>query len=251
MSSDHDNPTGGSAGRFPATQHSAILALQTGSSVERQRALETIATVYWRPVYSHIRLRWNRESDEASDLTQGFFVEVLEKDFLATFDPRRARFRTFLRVCLDRFIQREDASAARQKRGGGAEHIPLDLAELEQSLSDGSRAMSPDDSFDREWVRSLLTLSTARLRKHCDDSNRALAYQAFEQYDLDPSDNLTRPTYTDLATTLGTTTDDITNQLAYARREFRRIVLELLRSMTVSDDEFRDEARSLLGIDVS
>jgi len=250
MASEHDISSSGTPGRFPATQYSAVLALQSGNQEERERALETIATVYWRPVYTHVRLRWKRESEEASDLTQGFFVEVLEKNFFAGFDPQRAKFRTFLRVCLDRFIQRVDASAARQKRGGGADHITIDIAELEISLATSARSLSPEDSFEKEWVRSLLTLATARLRAYCDDTGRTKAYRAFELYDLDPSDCSTRPTYQQLAGTLGTTSDDITNQLAYARKEFRRVVLELLRAMTVSEQEFRDEARALLGIDV-
>lgn len=251
MASNHDISTGGAAGRFPATQYSAILALSSSDREERDRAMETVATVYWRPVYTHIRLKWKRESDEAKDLTQGFFVEVLENDFFAVFDPQRARFRTFLRVCLDRYLQKEDTAASRQKRGGRVDHIPLDVAELENSLLSGSRSMSPEDSFDKEWVRSLLTLATTRLRTHCEQSNRESAFRVFEAYDLDPSDTATRPTYADLAVKLGTTSDDITNQLAYARKEFRRTVLELLRAMTATEEEFRDEARSLLGIDVS
>jgi RNA polymerase sigma factor (sigma-70 family) len=250
MASEHDISPSGAPGRFPATQYSAVLALKSGDQAERERALETISKVYWRPVYTHIRLRWNRESEEASDLTQGFFVEVLEREFFASFDPQRAKFRTFLRVCLDRFVQREDASATRQKRGGGAEHVPLDISELESSLSSSARSPSPEDNFEREWVRSLLTLATARLRAHCDEAQRATAYRAFELYDLAPSDNSTRPTYLQLANALGTSSDDITNQLAYARKEFRRIVLELLRAMTTSEQEFRDEARALLGIDI-
>jgi hypothetical protein len=86
---------------------------------------------------------------------------------------------------------------------------------------------------------------------HCEASHREVAYRAFDLYDLDSSESLTRPTYSELASRFETTSDDITNQLAYARKEFRRIVLELLRAMTVSEAEFRDEARSLLGIDVS
>lgn len=251
MVPDHDIPTGGAAGKFPVTRHSAIIALRSGDPKERERALETIATVYWRPVYTHIRLRWNRESEEASDLTQGFFMRVLEKDFFSAFDPQRARFRTFLRMCLDRFIQREDTSSSRQKRGGGAEHIPLDLVELEKSLPSSATYPSPDDAFDKEWVRSLLSLATTRLRKHCRDSQRETAYGAFERYDLEPADSSRRSTYSDLASALGTTADDITNQLAYARREFRRIVLELLKEMTTSEEEYREEARALLGIDVA
>ncbi len=250
MGSNQDMPTGGEGGRFPATRHSAILALRGDDAEERQRALETIATIYWRPVYTHLRLCWNRNAEDARDLVQGFFLEVLEKGFLASFDPQRARFRTFLRLCLDRFVQREDASASRQKRGGGIEFVPLDIGDVEEFISVSSQGTAPDDSFDIEWTRSLLSLATRRLRDHCLANGHEKAHQAFQRYDLDPAESGERPSYAELAEELGTTVVDITNQLAYARGEFRAIVLGLLREMTASDEEFRDEARALLGIDV-
>jgi RNA polymerase sigma factor (sigma-70 family) len=250
MSASSDMPTHGSGARFPATRHSAIVALRSDDSELRRRAMDTIAQVYWRPVYAHIRLRWARNPDDARDLTQGFFLQVLEKDFLATFDPARSRFRTFLRVCLDRYIQREDAAESRHKRGGGIDFVPLDTSDIEQLLRDPSRGSSPDNQFDVEWVRSLMALAMARLREHCQANARARAFRAFELYDLGDSASEARPTYAELAADLGTTVDDITNQLSYVRREFRSIVIDLLRNMTASDDEFRDEARSLLGIEI-
>lgn len=243
-------PTGGDGGRFPATRHSAIMALRGSDATARQRAIETIATVYWRPVYSHVRLRWGRDPDDARDLTQGFFLQVIEKDFIASFDPQRARFRTFLRVCLDRYVQREDTAESRQKRGGEIDFVALDTAEIEQSLGSSAREASPDGRFDLEWVRSLLTLSGDRLREHCRANGREKAYRAFERYDLNGNEGESRPTYADLASELNTTVEDVTNQLAYARREFRSVVLDLLREMTGSEAEFREEARGLLGIEI-
>jgi DNA-directed RNA polymerase specialized sigma24 family protein len=245
-----DMPNGSDGVRFPATRHSAIIGLRSDDSETRRRAIETVAQVYWRPVYAHVRLRWNRDPDDARDLTQGFFLQVIEKDFLASFDPQRARFRTFLRVCLDRHVQREDTAESRQKRGGEINFVALDTTEIEQALVSSARDSSPDSRFDLEWVRSLLTLSGNRLRENCHANGRDRAYKVFERHDLRGDDGDPRPTYADLAAEFGTTVEDITNQLAYARREFRSIVLDLLREMTVSEEEFRDEARALLGIEI-
>lgn len=225
------------------------MALRGNDPAERERALETIANVYWRPVYTYIRLRWNRDSDDARDLTQAFFLQVLEKDFFAAYDRDKARFRTFLRVCLDRFVQREESAAGRQKRGGDATIVPIDLIEAEESLP-SSRASSPGYVFEREWARSVLELATEQLRRHCESARRDSAFRLFEQYDLNPAAGGVAKTYAQLGTELGTTVDEVTNQLAYARREFRRAVLDLLRDMTVNEEEFRDEARALLGISV-
>ena len=122
MPSDHHIQTGGAAGKFPATRPSAITALRSGDAKERERALETIATVYWRPVYTHIRLRWSRESEEASDLAQGFFVEVLERNFFSAFDPQ-VPLPPFLRVCLAAHATRR-RSCHGQKRAAAQNKFP-------------------------------------------------------------------------------------------------------------------------------
>ncbi len=236
--------------RFPTPRHAAILALLSSDAGERQRAFDTIATVYWRPAYAHIRLHWRRSPDDARDLIQGFFLSALEKGYFSSFDPGKARFRTFLRMCLDRFVQRSDAADETLKRGGALEFVPLDIHEIEQSLSTSAQSKSPEDHFHHEWVRALLSLATEGLHSHCSNCDRHVAISAFRRYDLEDLNAGERPTYEQLAKELNTTPHDITNQLAYARREFRRIVLELLREMTSSESEFQEEARELLGIDV-
>jgi hypothetical protein len=71
----------------------------------------------------------------------------------------------------------------------------------------------------------------------------------FARYDIDPDAAGARPTYAALGRELGRSVTDVTNELAWARRAFREIVLDLLRAICASDDEFRAEARDLLGID--
>ncbi|MFL5428592.1 MAG: hypothetical protein ACJ79M_03165, partial [Myxococcales bacterium] len=70
---------------FPPTQNDALAALRGGDA----RALETLASIYWRPVYSYLRLRWRRPHEEAADLAQEFFADVVEKEILTRFDPAR------------------------------------------------------------------------------------------------------------------------------------------------------------------
>lgn len=68
--------------------------------------------VYWKPVYKHIRMKWNRGNEEAKDLVQGFFAALLQEDLLARFDPSVESFRTHLRACVDRFALRPPESFA-------------------------------------------------------------------------------------------------------------------------------------------
>lgn len=250
--SPNDTHPGGDSGRFPETHHSAIIGLRSGDETARERARGQIAQVYWRPVYKYLRLKWNREPEDARDLAQGFFLQVFEKDFFAEYDSQRARFRTFLRTCLDRFVQREDTASARQKRGGHAQFLSLDTDMLEAELASSSTAnpSTPEAIFDREWVQSLLGRSVMALERHCQSDGKELALALFRAYDLSGVEAGERPSYASMAAEHGVTSETVTNHLAYARREFRRIALELLRSMTASEEEFRDEARSLLGIKI-
>jgi DNA-directed RNA polymerase specialized sigma24 family protein len=167
----------------------------------------------------------------------------MEKDFFAGYDEERARFRTFLRICLDRFASNEHKAAARIKRGGGERALSLDFDGAEGELVAAGDPHSPEDVFDREWRRSLFDLAIEALRARS-AGDKATAFAAFERYDLCPG---VRPTYEEIARELGVTTTTITNHLAWARRELRRLVLERLEEITGSDDEYGAEARALLG----
>jgi len=85
---------------FPPTRHSAVAAVRSADTAERARGLAILSAVYWRPVYTYLRLRWHKPHEEAADLAQEFFVQVVQRDLLARFDPSRARLRTFLRTCI-------------------------------------------------------------------------------------------------------------------------------------------------------
>src|SRR5438132_11589538 len=110
---------------FPPTRHSAVAAVRSADAAERARGLAILSAVYWRPVYTYLRLRWHKPHEEAADLAQEFFVQVVQRDLLARFDPSRARLRTFLRTGIDGLRASYDKAAFRKKRGGGA--VPLDF----------------------------------------------------------------------------------------------------------------------------
>ena len=96
---DEDTGIGGPGGAFPATLQSVVLGARSEDPAERQRSFQALVAAYWKPVYKTIRLGWKRSNEDAKDLTQGFFARAMEKDFFTSYDPARARFRTFLRVC--------------------------------------------------------------------------------------------------------------------------------------------------------
>ena len=155
-----------------------------------------------------------------------------------------------MRVLVDGLVANEWKARTRLKRGGETGPVlSLDIEsvrrEAEESLA--STALSPEDFYEREWARSVFSTAVRRLREACGSNGHALRFELFSAYDLEGDAARPRPRYEDLAERFGTTEGDVTNQLAAARRDFRRIVLGLLRELTASDEEFRAEARALLG----
>jgi RNA polymerase sigma factor (sigma-70 family) len=234
--------------RFPPTRPSVVQGVAATDSAVRERALATLVESYWRPIYTYLRWKWKATPEDAEDFTQGFFVTLLERGLVERFDPARARFRTYLRVCLDGWVSNERKAASRRKRGGDVEHRSLDFAAAEGDLARLAipADADPDEIFHREWVRGLFTWAVDELRAECGRAGRERRFRAFEAYDLDPSPE-GRPTYEELARQLQTSATQVTNDLHAARRRFREIVLARLRELTADDEEFDAEARELFG----
>ena len=182
---------------FPLTRHSVVAAAQGRDPKERAHAIDAITGSYWRPVYKYVRMRWRIEREDAEDFTQDFFSRLLEKDFLASYDPAKGKLRTFLRTCIDRLFINQTRDARRQKRGDAAIHVSLDFEEAEHELAASSQTASPEDYFEKEWVRTLFALAVERLRAHCHEGQKSTHFALFERYDL--SDEDMRPSYAALA----------------------------------------------------
>ncbi|HKU61064.1 MAG TPA: sigma factor [Gemmatimonadales bacterium] len=231
---------------FPTTHHSLVAAAGATDPEARRTAVDALIRMYWRPAYGRLRLKWQLQPADAEDLVQEFFAGLLDGEIFAHYDPHRARFRTYLRSCVDRFAANARRGERRLKRGGGAVHLSLDFAEAERELG-AAAPPDPDAWFDREWVRALLTHGVEELRHQCVGTPTEIRFRVFESYDLLPPDGAGRPGYRDLAARFDIPVTQVTNHLAWARRELRRLVLTRLAEVTGSDAELRDEAEELFG----
>ena len=144
-------------------------------------------------------------------------------------------------MLFERHAANQVKAALRLKRGGGASLLDFDEAEGELQ-SDGGASLTPEEYFQQEWVRSVFTLAVDRLRGQVSEKHFAL----FEAYDLSEDRSIS---YRDLAERFSLPETTVTNHLASVRRQFRQIVLDTLREATASEQEFRAEARALLGVD--
>ena len=238
---------------FPQTHRSVVLAVGSADPDERARALDVLVAAYWRPVFRHVRARWREDDEDAQDLAQGFFAAALEKGWLARFDPGRGKFRTYLLTCLDGYVANERRAGRRLKRGGDASLVPLETTgedgeTRELPLPDGNDL---EAQFQREWARSLFSLAVESLRSRCAAAGKEVAFALFERYDVEGAEADDRPTYAQLGAEHGLPVTQVTNHLHWARRELRAAVLERLREITASEEEFRSEARALLGVEVA
>jgi RNA polymerase sigma factor (sigma-70 family) len=236
-------------GAFPPTRLSVLQQIRSPDAGERQEAYDALVAAYWKPIYKYLRVRWRYAAEDAEDVTQAFLATAFEKQFFDRFDPGKARFRTFLRVCLDRFVQNQQKAAGRLKRGG--EHV---LTSLDFETAEGElRRHEPidpgdvDQYFRQEVVRALFAAALDAVRDRCRESGRLDQFRLFERYDLERPEGLT---YADLASEAGVSVTQVTNHLAAMRRLFRTAVLDRLRATTGSDEEFRVEAKDLFGAEL-
>lgn len=234
----------GQAQSFPPTRVSLLEAVRTGDAFT---ALEGLSRAYWHPLYAYVRLRWRLDDDTAQDLVQEFFAQAIERDLFARYDRSRARFRTYLRVCLDRFILNERKAARRQKRGGG-----FTLLALEDATTSDPHALQSDPEadamLDREWARDVFGHAVERLRSACEQRGKRVPFAVFMRYDLEGPTLAIPPSYASLAQEFDLPVTQITNHLSWCRREFRRLVLEVLRERSASDEDLRADALHLLGV---
>jgi RNA polymerase sigma factor (sigma-70 family) len=240
-----DMPGGG----FPATRHSAIERIRDANPEARREAFGDLVEGYWKPVYKHLRLTWRLDAEDARDLTQGFFADAFQKAWLERYEPGKAKFRTFVRVCADRFVMNMRQSSARLKRGGGVQALPLDFdgAEREVATRDARAMPGPEELFHQEFVRALFDKVVDDLRAEYEDRGRPIAFTLFERYDLAPVEGVS---YAQLATEFELTPSQVTNNLAQVRRRFRERALDALRGLCGTDQEFRREARDLFGLEI-
>jgi RNA polymerase sigma factor (sigma-70 family) len=230
---DADTEIGGTAGAFPDTHTSTVRGAGSADLARRQLSHSVIVSSYWKPVYRYIRIRFGKSNEDAKDLTQSFFALAIDKNFLAGYEPERGSFRTYLRTCLDRFLANQHKYEGRLKRGGLLVPIPDDLA--------SERGM--EDAFQREWARELFARAVEELRQRLRALGKGIYFEVFERYDLADE----RPTYRELGLALNISSLNVTNYLAGARREFRSVLQDLLREITVDERDMRREMLALMG----
>ncbi|MGB5892430.1 MAG: sigma-70 family RNA polymerase sigma factor [Thermoanaerobaculia bacterium] len=186
--------------QIATTQWSQVLAARDGSETEAHRALEGLCQTYWQPLYAYVRHQ-GASPDEASDLTQAYFTELLEKDLLADVDPAKGRFRAYLLATLRNFLSRDRTKAGRLKRGGGTSTLSLDMEAGEVRYTvHPSEKMTPEDIFEHRWAVTVLDRAMGRLERDSSFTGGEEQFQSLKPY---LTGDLPRLPYRQVAASLG------------------------------------------------
>jgi RNA polymerase sigma factor (sigma-70 family) len=235
-----DTSLGGSRRDFSATVLEMVRRASDASTGVRQEALDDLCRRYWKPVYHYFRAGWVKSNEDAKDLTQAFFLSLMDGETLSRYDPQRASFRTFLKSLLRHFVQNHDEALARLKRGGGLKILKLDDPDvpLNGTLPD-PREANPDDAFHHEWRSVLLSRAVERVRQRLLSEGKEIKFRVFEAYDLCPGAE--PPTYASLGKRFGLEGSIVQHYLVDVREELRNEIRRELAETASSPEDLEEE----------
>ena len=228
---------------FPTTAWTVVSRAQSGVDSEAREALAFLCAAYWLPLYSFAR-RLGHSSEDALDLTQGYFALLLEKDYLGDVRLREGRFRAFLLTSFRHFLSKERDRARALKRGGGHVLLSIDAQEAEGRHADQAlETLDPEALFERRWALTILERGMTRLRHEYYAAGRRVEFEQLEPYltGIEP-----KVPYQSAAERLDTTEGAIKKMVHRLRRQYGLLLREEIAA-TVADPEGIDaELRHLL-----
>ncbi len=201
---------------FPRTPWTCLLQAQRVGKDERSW-LERLFSIYWRPVYWHIRYQWHKSVEDAKDLTQEYFATFLEKEYLQSYQRERGRFRAFVKVSLDNFLRNRYRAAGRKIRGGHLKLLSLDVTD-EPLPEVASPDLPAEELFDRRWASVVLGQALERMREHYAKRDKAIYCDIFFACEMPEGE---KPTYEELGKRFGVSASDVRNYLHHVRVTFR------------------------------
>ena len=232
-----------SGGTFVTTHWSVVLVATQAGTPQADQALATLCEKYWYPLYAFAR-RQGCSPHDAEDLTQAFFLHLLEKNSLAAADQARGRFRSFLLTAMRHFLINEWHRGQARKREGRHILVPLDadIAETRYvaEMADNAR---PEKLYDRNWAWALLDRVLARLRADEEAVGRGALYEQLKPALM--GERLTL-SYGEMAAGLKTTEEALRMAAVRLRRRFLKMLREEVSPTVASPEEIDEEIRHLL-----
>ena len=237
---------GGTAETFLTTRWSLIEGIQRKPDPQRAM-IGMLLERYWRPVYCYLR-RTGHDNEQAKDLTQGFFHEVvLNRRLIERADPSKGRFRSFLLHALKQYVIDQRRSGGGQSTISPGKLVSLEIADL-PPLPQTIYRSSPEECFLYAWKAAMLDQTLAKVQDDCLSCGQQTHWQIFQEGLVAPILEGTKPPpLKDLCRRYGVASEKTaSNMIITVKRRFQRTLREQLRSTVRSEAEADEELQDFL-----
>jgi DNA-directed RNA polymerase specialized sigma24 family protein len=237
----HDpDPDPYASGRFPSTHWSLVVRAGSAESPQSRAALAELCSAYWYPIYAFVRRKGNGP-DQSLDLTQSYFARLLERGVIGAADPRKGRFRAFLRTDCQHFLI--DQFRRTNAWGGGSPTISIDLHVAEDRYRfEPVDTLTPERLFDRAWALTLLEQVLEVLAQEYATKGQS---ELFDQLKIVLTQGKGAVAAATVAARLGKSEEAVRMAVHRLRKRYREI-LEGQIAATIDDpSEMEDEMKSL------
>lgn len=219
-----------------------VVAAGNHGSAESARAISSLCSIYWYPLYAYIRSR-GYQAAEAEDLTQAFLLRLLDKNALSLADREKGRFRSFLLTALKNYLANELEREHAKKRGGGKIRIGLDFHDGERRFSaEPVDQLTPERVYERRWALTLMEQVLTSLREDYHASGRGEQFEKLKVF-LNSAANL--PSHETIARELRTSPGAVKTAVHRLRRRFRELLRERIAQTVSKPEEIDDEVQDL------
>src|SRR5579863_5879840 len=243
MTNGHSINTWVGSSQFPTTRWTVVVAAGDPHQKEARPALVSLCENYWYPLYAYLRRR-GYSTDQAQDLTQEFFVRVLEGRYLDRADPEKGRFRSFILTSLKFFAADEEDRQRAQKRGGGV-LVSLEFPSGEERYQrEPGHDETPDRIFERRWALSVLDRVVERLRNDFAYHGRPEHFERLKMFLLGQSD----APYATLACEVNTSEGALKVAIHRIRKRYRELFRQEIADTVADPAEVESELRYLAAV---
>ena len=243
MTSGHTMHTLAGSSQFPTTRWTLVTAAGDQRRKEASSALVFLCENYWYPLYAYLRRR-GYPADHAQDLTQQFFMRVLEGRYLDRANPEKGRFRSFILASLKFFVADEKDRDRAQKRGGGTV-VPLEFSSGEARYQrEPAHDETPERIFERRWALSMLDRVVERLREEFVQHGRPEHFERLKVFLVGRSD----APYAALAREMNTSEGSLKVAIHRLRKRYRDLFRQEIADTVADPAEVESELRFLASV---
>jgi RNA polymerase sigma-70 factor (ECF subfamily) len=228
---------------FATTQWSVVLAAGQRGSEQSRAALARLCESYWYPLYAYLR-RQGCTTHDAQDLTQAFFAQVLDKNYLAAVDRGLGKFRSFLLTSLRHFVANERDRARAKKRGGGQGVLSLDFDKAEgRYAAEPANELTPERLFEQQWAMEVLAAVLQQLHDELTANGKDSWFKVLKPLLAAEAD---APPYAEVAQRLETTAGAVKTTVHRLRRRYKQLLHDEVAKTVADPAEIDDELRQLV-----